>query len=165
MYDKNVNVRDADWTYKEIDILNKHLFFTAKSVVYLVNVSESDYINKKNKWLAKIKKWVDAHGGGQIIPYSAVFERKLSEMTAEEQQKILTEQKTTSALAKISRAGYHSLNLIHYFTAGEDEVKCWTLRAGTKAPGAAAHIRPWRGARMVVGEKTACGLAAPHPTF
>ena len=41
---------------------------------------------------------------------------------------------------KIVSVGYKTLRLIHYFTAGEDEVKCWTIREGTKAPGAAGVI-------------------------
>jgi len=41
---------------------------------------------------------------------------------------------------KIVNVGYRTLRLIHYFTAGEDEVKCWTIREGTKAPGAAGVI-------------------------
>jgi len=43
-------------------------------------------------------------------------------------------------ISKITQAGYNHLKLIHYFTAGEDEVKCWTMREGTKAPGAAGII-------------------------
>ena len=43
-------------------------------------------------------------------------------------------------IAKIVNAGYHHLNLIHYFTAGADEVKCWTVRDGSKAPQAAGVI-------------------------
>lgn len=43
-------------------------------------------------------------------------------------------------ISKITQAGYNHLRLIHYFTAGEDEVKCWTIRDGTKAPGAAGVI-------------------------
>lgn len=45
-----------------------------------------------------------------------------------------------SMLDKIITTGYHELHLIHYFTCGEDEVKCWTIRAGTKAPQAAGQI-------------------------
>lgn len=139
-YEKGENVRDQQWNYKEIDILNKYLFFTAKNVVYLVNCSENDYIKKKNKWLAKILKWVNAHGGGKIIPYSVTYEAKLLEATPEERKKIIAETGVDSALPKIINAGYHSLELIHYFTAGEDEVKCWTIRQGLKAPGAAGVI-------------------------
>jgi len=140
LYSKNLNVRDAEWNYKEVDVLNKYLFFTAKPFVYLVNISEKDFINKKNKYLPKIKKWIDSHGGGDLIPYSVAFEAKWISASPEEKEKITKDTGATSALPKIIRTGYHSLNLIHFFTAGEDEVKCWTIRAGTKAPGAAGTI-------------------------
>jgi len=140
LYNQDKNVRDADWNYKEIDILNKFLFFTAKPVVYLVNISEQDYIKKKNKWLGKIQAWIKSHGGGKIIPYSVAFEKKLFEASPEEKEKILKETGADSALGKIIREGYHALDLIHYFTSGEDEVKCWTIRRGTKAPQAAGVI-------------------------
>ena len=139
-YEKGENVRDQQWNYKEIDILNRYLFFTAKNVVYLVNISENDYLKKKNKWLAKISKWVTEHGGGKIIPYSVAYEARLLEASEEGRKKILADTGVESALGKIINAGYHSLELIHYFTAGEDEVKCWTIRKGLKAPGAAGVI-------------------------
>jgi len=140
MYKNNQNVRDSDWNYKEIDILNKHLFFSAKPVVYLVNMSEADYIKQKNKYLKKILEWINAHGGGKIIPYSVAYELKLSNATPEEREKIIAENKLGSALPKLINAGYYALDLIHYFTAGEDEVKCWTIRKGLKAPQAAGVI-------------------------
>lgn len=45
-----------------------------------------------------------------------------------------------SMVSRIVKAGYKNLQLVHYFTAGEDEVKCWTIREGTKAPQAAGVI-------------------------
>ena len=137
----NKNVRDKlDWDYKEIDILNKYLFFTAKSGVYLCNLSEEDFIKKKNKYLKKIVEWVNNNGGGKIIPYSAAFELKLFEASPDEKKKIIEESKAESQLGKIINAGYSSLDLIHYFTAGADEVKCWTIRNGCLAPQAAGVI-------------------------
>lgn len=140
LYKKNINVRDQEWNYKEIDILNKYLFFTAKPVVYLVNISETEYIKKKNKYLASITKWIAAHGGGKIIPYSAAFELKYAEATPEEREKLIKDTGSDTALGKIITSGYHALDLIHFFTAGEDEVKCWTIRKGNKAPQAAGVI-------------------------
>lgn len=65
-------VRHSDeWKAEEILTLNTHRLITAKKVVYLVNLSEEDFLSKKNKWLKKIKEFIDAHGGGEIIPYSA----------------------------------------------------------------------------------------------
>merc|ERR1712032_559570 len=139
-YDKGQNVRDQAWNYKEIDILNKYLFFTAKNVIYLVNISEADFLKKKNRWLGKISKWVTEHGGGKIIPYSVAYEARLLEAGAEGAKKIIEEAGVKSALPTIITSGYGALELIHYFTGGEDEVKCWTMRKGLKAPQAAGII-------------------------
>ena len=57
-------VRHAEWTNNEIKVLNTHRFITAKQVVYLVNLSEEDYLKKKNKWLKKIKEWIDTNVPG-----------------------------------------------------------------------------------------------------
>jgi len=139
LYDEGKNIRDCeDWTWKDIDILNSSLFFTAKPMVYLVNVSEKDYISKKNKWLAKIVKWINSHGGGKIIPYSVAFEQAYQDAT--DKVAFVKEKGIDSAMSKIINAGYSCLDLMHYFTAGEDEVKCWTFRKGTKAPQAAGII-------------------------
>jgi len=67
-------VRDGTWNMKEIECLNKHLFITAKPVVYLVNIGRDEYIKKKNKWLGKIAEWIKNNGGGPCIPYSAEYE-------------------------------------------------------------------------------------------
>ncbi len=107
-------------------------------MVYLINVTEKDYISKKNKWLAKIVKWVGAHGGGKIIPYSVTFEQEYQE--AKDKEAFVKDKGISSALSKIINAGYSQLDLRHYFTAGEDEVKCWTFRKGIKAPQAAGII-------------------------
>lgn len=141
LYSQNKNVRDLNWTYKEVEVLNKYLFFTAKPVVYLVNISEVEYIKKKNKWLGKIQNWITTHGGGKIIPYSVAYEQKLAAAANDEDRnQIIATSGSESALAKIITSGYHSLDLIHYFTGGDDEVKCWTIRKGLKGPAAAGVI-------------------------
>ncbi|XP_055012341.1 obg-like ATPase 1 [Boleophthalmus pectinirostris] len=130
-----------EWNDKEIEVLNKHLFLTSKPMIYLVNLSEKDYIRKKNKWLAKIKEWVDAHDPGAIvIPLSGALESKLQDMEEDERTKYCEEQKTQSVLTKIIKTGYAALQLEYFFTAGPDEVKAWTIRKGTKAPQAAGKI-------------------------
>lgn len=141
LLNNNQNIKDKnDWTYKEIDILNDMLFLTAKPGVYLLNMSETDYIKKKNRYLSKIVKWIEANGGGKIIPYSASYEQKLFESSKDEREKIIKESGADSNLDKIITSGYSCLELIHYFTAGTDEVKCWTIRNGIKAPQAAGVI-------------------------
>lgn len=141
LLDDKKAVRFGEWSATDIEILNKHLFLTAKPMIYLINLSDSDYIRKKNKWLVKIKEWIDAHDPGAVaIPFSGSFEAKLFEMPDDEKQAYLDQNKITSALAKIIITGYKALNLCYYFTAGEDEVKAWTIQKGTKAPQAAGRI-------------------------
>jgi len=141
MVDEKKHVRFGDWSVNDIEILNKHLFITSKPGMYLVNLSEKDYIHKKNKWLAKIKEWVDkTDPGGMIIPFSGELESKLVEMEPDAKKAYLEENKTTSALEKIITNGYKALQLQYFFTSGADEVKAWTIQKGTKAPGAAGRI-------------------------
>ncbi|XP_065656638.1 obg-like ATPase 1 isoform X2 [Hydra vulgaris] len=130
-----------DWANNEIEYLNKHLPITAKPMLYLVNLSESDYFRKKNKWLAKIKAWIDENDpGAQLIPFSGVFEQKAFDMPADEFAKYCEENKTQSILPKIIKSGFQLLQLQYFFTAGKDEVKAWTIQKGTKAPAAAGKI-------------------------
>lgn len=136
------DIRQGDWNAKEIEIINPLQLLTAKTVVYLVNLSETDFIAKKNKWLPKIKAFIDSKGlGDPLIPFSGALECRLSAMsTAEEKTAELARIGTTSNLNKIILAGYNALQLCYYFTAGEKEVRAWTVRRGTKAPGAAGVI-------------------------
>lgn len=136
------NVRDGEWTANEIEHLNNNTFLTAKPVVYIVNISEDDYVKKKNKYLPKVQKWISEHGGGPMIPFSANFEKKViaGGTDPEVRAKAAEELGAPSCIPKIIKVGYTTLRLTHYFTAGEDEVKCWTIREGYKAPQAAGVI-------------------------
>lgn len=135
------HIRFGDWSALDIEFLNKHMFITTKPVIYLVNLSEKDYIRKKNKWLIKIKEFVDKNDPGAIIiPFSGVFENKIIEMEEPERNKYMEDVQATSALDKIIVQGYKALQLQYFFTAGHDEVKAWTIQKGFKAPQAAGRI-------------------------
>ncbi|KAI8929264.1 P-loop containing nucleoside triphosphate hydrolase protein [Entophlyctis helioformis] len=144
------DVRDGDWNGKEIEYINTLHLLTAKPVVYLCNLSERDYVRKKNKWLPKIKAWIDQnHPGDLLIPFSGIFENKLSMLeTPEAKADYLKQLQTTheapvpvtSAMPKIIVAGYNALQLIYFFTCGPVEVRAWTIRKNTKAPQAAGVI-------------------------
>jgi len=141
LVDQQKHIRYGDWNAYDIEVLNKHLFITSKPVIYLVNMSEKDYIRKKNKWLLKLKEWIDANDTGAImIPFSGAFEGKIFEMDTDARAAYLEENKVTSALEKIIVQGYKALQLMYYFTGGHDEVKAWTIQKGTKAPQAAGRI-------------------------
>jgi len=141
MKDENKDVRKGVWSSKEVEVINGLQLLTAKPVIYLVNLSERDYIRKKNKWLPKIKAWIDENNPGDLlIPFSVSFEQRLEDMGEEEAREEEKKVGATSALGKITTAGYASLNLIRFFTCGPDEVRAWTIREGTKAPQAAGVI-------------------------
>lgn len=70
-------IRFGDWKAKEIEVLNTFQLLTAKPMIFLVNMSPADYIKQKNKWLVKIKKWVDEKGKQPIIPFSAKLETEV----------------------------------------------------------------------------------------
>ena len=117
------------------------MLLTAKPAVYLVNLSEKDYIRQKNKYLPKIAEWVKAHAPGDpIIPISVSFEERLAAMTEEEAAEECKNIGTKSALPKVITTMRKALNLGSFFTTGTDEVRQWTLRNGTKAPQAAGVI-------------------------
>merc|ERR1711910_149522 len=96
-------IRYGDWNQADVEILNKHLFITAKSMIYLVNLSEKDFLRKKNKWLPKIKEYVNKNDkGAMITPFSGAFEQKLMDLETEDEKKAYIEEtKCTSILDKI----------------------------------------------------------------
>ncbi|KDQ59200.1 hypothetical protein JAAARDRAFT_33932 [Jaapia argillacea MUCL 33604] len=147
------DVRKAEWSNKEIDVVNGLQLLTAKPVTYLVNLSEKDYIRKKNKWLPKIKAWIDEHNPGDpLIPFSVSLEERLAPMSPEDKEEEQKKIGATSALGKITNAGYQMLDLIRYFTCGPDEVRAWTIRKGTKAPQAAGVIHSDFENKFICGE-------------
>ncbi|EDW27167.1 GL16374 [Drosophila persimilis] len=141
LIDQKRHLRFEDWNAHDIEALNKYLFLTSKPVIYLVNLSDKDFIRKKNKWLPKIKEWIDKNDpGALLIPFSGAFEHQLSEKDELERKAYETETKCKSQLDKIIITGYKALQLEYFFTAGPDEVKAWTIQKGTKAPAAAGRI-------------------------
>jgi len=142
LMEEKKHIRFGNWNQVDIEVLNKHLFITSKPMLYLINLSEKDFIRKKNKWLVKIKEYVDKNDpGAMCIPFSGAFELVLEEKeTEEEKQAYKDETKCSSILEKIIVQGYKALQLEYFFTAGADEVKAWTIQKGSKAPQAAGRI-------------------------
>ncbi|KAL1407726.1 hypothetical protein Q8F55_007159 [Vanrija albida] len=151
------DVRKGTWTNKEVETINSLTLLTAKPITYLVNLSERDFVRRKNKYLPKIKAWIDENNpGDQLIPFSVSLEERLvnlsEEEAAEEGDKLGLGKKNPSQLGKITTAGYASLDLIRYFTCGPQEVRAWTVRNGIKAPAAAGVIHSDFENKFVCGE-------------
>lgn len=113
-------------------------------------MSVKDYARKKNKWLLKLKQWIDTeHPGDILIPFSGRLEEDVALLATEEEKVaylkgIQDEYKLTtpvvSVLPKIIVSGYNTLSLQYFYTGGADEVRAWTIRKGYKAPQAAGTI-------------------------
>jgi len=167
--EEDKDVRKGTWTNKEVEVINSLTLLTAKPITYLVNLSSRDYIRKKNKWLPKIKAWIDENNPGDpLIPFSVDLEEQLVKLSEEEKiakaEELGMPKGNPSALGKITLAGYASLDLIRYFTCGPDEVRAWTVRKGILAPQAAGVIHTDFAAKFVCGEIMSFASLKEHGT-
>eukprot|EP00762_Andalucia_godoyi_P003026 ANDGO_04101.mRNA.1 Obg-like ATPase 1 len=139
-------VKDGEWTVPEIELIKDKLpdLVTTKPQVYLVNLSRDEYIRKRSKWLKPIAEWVAAHGGGAVIPVSVEWEEEYAALGDSEQAQAEMCARdgngVKSALPRIITEGFRCLDLIFFITAGEKEVRCWTVAQGCAAPQAAGVI-------------------------
>jgi ribosome-binding ATPase len=113
---------------------------TAKPVIYVANVDEGS-IHTGNKHVELLKEHVKSEHA-EVVMISAAIESQIAELESEEDRKVFLEEYglTESGLNKLLRASYSLLDLITYFTAGEKEVRAWTIKKGWKAPLAAGVI-------------------------
>ena len=94
--------RFGDWSSKEIDYVNDLHLLTSKPALHLINLSQEDFLRKKNKWLAKIKEWVEANRPGEkMVLYSAAMEQKLVDMDEDARKKFLEENQTKSQMGTL----------------------------------------------------------------
>ena len=115
---------------------------TVKPVLYAANVSDSELSGDEGPHLTALRSAVAASGEqAEIVPFSAKIEAELAELPPEDRADFLSSLGLESAgLDRLIRAGYHLLGLETYFTAGEQEVRAWTIHRGDTAPKAAAVI-------------------------
>lgn len=145
MLENNIPLRNGDWNMEECAKVNELIpqCITLKPIVYLVNVDKKSWLRKSNKWYIPINEWVQSHGGGIIIPICVEWEQELWELRedAEAKKAFLAESPgLKSLLPRLVKVGYNVLDLMYYFTAGEPEVRCWTIPRGACAPEAAGVI-------------------------
>mmetsp|Transcript_13358 Transcript_13358/g.36926 ORF Transcript_13358/g.36926 Transcript_13358/m.36926 type:complete len:239 (+) Transcript_13358:981-1697(+) len=149
-------VQTGDFNAAEVELIKDWGLITTKPQIYVVNLSQKNFVRKGSKWLPKINEWVKTHGGGQIIPVSCEFEQNLADLKdyPDEQKAFLQERKedaiaaglkgpqaeVKSMIARLIRSGRQALCLQSFYTAGPKEVRAWTIMKGTLAPQAAGVI-------------------------
>ncbi len=137
---KPANVLPA--TDEEKKLLQFFQLLSAKPVLYACNVAESDLANaEENPFVKKVAEFVKAHHDAAYVPISARIEAELIDLSPEEAKDFLKDLGVTdSGVSQLIRGTYELLGLQTYFTAGEKEVRCWTIKKGWKAPQAAGVI-------------------------
>ncbi len=132
---RSVSLSDMEELFRQ----EMHLL-TAKPVLYACNVAESDFLQGGNAWVDQVKKRASEESNGVVIICSAM-EAEIAQLPEAERKEFLQSLGTTeSGLGRLIREAYQLLGLYTYFTAGEKEVRAWTIRRGTKAPQAAGVI-------------------------
>jgi GTP-binding protein YchF len=121
-------------------LLKEMMLLTAKPIMYVCNV-DMDSIHDGNTHTRALQAAV-ADENAEVLLISAGIEADIAELdTKEERDEFIAEMELDEpGVNRVIRGAYHLLDLITYFTAGEKEVRAWTIRRGTKAPGAAGVI-------------------------
>ena len=124
---------------EDAKVLKGFSFLTAKSVLYLANVSEDD-LQGESELVQRVRERAKQEGG-EVVPVCAALESELAELDADDRNEMLESVGLGEpALASVARATYKTLGLQSYFTAGEIEVRAWTIPIGATAPEAAGVI-------------------------
>jgi GTP-binding protein YchF len=115
---------------------------TAKPVLFACNVAEGDLAEaERNPFVQQVAEFVRTHHDAAYVPISAKIESELIDLEPEEARAFLRDLGVAdSGVSALIRASYQLLGLQTYFTAGEKEVRAWTIKKGWKAPQAAGVI-------------------------
>ena len=133
------SARSVELTKEQKKILDSFFLLSSKPIIYVANVSEND-IGTENDYVKQVKKIANEEGA-EVIVLCAKIEEELSELNEEERELFKMELGITdSGLDKLVVASYSLLGLMSFLTAGEKEVKAWTIKKGSKAPQAAGKI-------------------------
>lgn len=140
--ENGITARSIEFSETELAIMQDIPLLSRKPVIYIANVNEEDYagVEKNNELYKKLAAKVSEENA-MIIPINAEIEAELSAMEPEEKKEFLEGLGIPeSGLARLIKAGYATLGLISYLTAGPKEVRAWTITRGTRAPQAAGKI-------------------------
>ena len=139
--DEGKCARTVSLTEEEKDVLKDAFLLTMKPVLYIANVSEQEIENvDENENVKKVKEYANLEGA-EVIPLCVKIEEELSTLEKNDKEEMLAALGLEeSGLDKLIKASYKLLGLMSFLTAGEPEVRAWTIKIGTKAPQAAGKI-------------------------
>ena len=134
------NARSLVATEGDLESVADLFLLTLKPVIYVANVDEKSVLSGNN-YVDALKDLVK-NEGAEVVMVCAAIEAQIAELESIDDRNVFLAEYglKESGLSKLIRATYHLLNLITYFTAGEKEVRAWTIHKGWKAPAAAGVI-------------------------
>jgi GTP-binding protein YchF len=132
-------LRGIGLTDEEKLLVKDMAFLTLKTVLYCANVAEKD-LPSGGKWVEVVRR-IAAKENAEVVVISGKVESELIDLTEDDQKIFLKDLGLEEpGLNSLIRTGYQALSLITYFTAGEKEVRAWTIKKGATAPEAAGVI-------------------------
>lgn len=135
------SARTLDLTDEEKELVKDTYLLTLKPILYIANVSEEQLDNAENdSYVIKVKEYAK-NENASVIPLCVKIEEELASLEDNDKQEMLEALGLEeSGLDKVIKASYDLLGLMSFLTAGEPEVRAWTIKKGTKAPAAAGKI-------------------------
>jgi len=132
----------AGLTDEDRAVLKPLSLLTLKPILYAANVTDAELSGEEGPHIKKLRDAIATSGEpAEVVSFSAKIEAELAELSADDRAGFLESLGLESAgLDRLIRAGYHLLGLQTYFTAGEQEVRAWTIHRGDTAPQAAGVI-------------------------
>ncbi len=133
--------RSVDLNEEEKDLIKDVYLLTSKPILYIANVSEEQLADIENdKYFNEVRDYAK-NENAKVIPLCVKIEEELSSLDGEDKKEMLEALGLEeSGLDKVVKASYDLLGLMSFLTAGEPEVRAWTIKKGTKAPEAAGKI-------------------------
>ena len=133
--------RTVELTDEEKEQIKDLYLLTSKPVLYIANVSEEQIENAENDEMVKQVKEFAKTENAKVIPLCVKIEEELSSLEGDDKKEMLEALGLSeSGLDKVVKTSYDLLGLMSFLTAGEPEVRAWTIKKGTKAPQAAGKI-------------------------
>lgn len=139
--ENGISARAIDFTEEEQELVREMFLLTTKPILYIANISEEQLENaEKDEMVQKVKEYA-AKEKAEVIPLCVKIEEELSGLEDEDKKEMLEALGLAeSGLDKVIKKSYDLLGLMSFLTAGEPEVRAWTIKKGTKAPQAAGKI-------------------------
>lgn len=139
--ENGISARAIDFNEDEQVLVKDMFLLTTKPILYIANISEEQLENAENEEnVLKVKKYAEKENA-EVIPLCVKIEEELSGLDDNDKKEMLEALGLEeSGLDKVIKKSYDLLGLMSFLTAGEPEVRAWTIKKGTKAPQAAGKI-------------------------